>query len=306
LQSDVKVTGSLDSPLITGNVSASDGNIVIPPVLPAAKGQVAKYSIDPKFDVKVVFGKDMWFRNPRVVALMGQKDSYISVKGSLSSPNIDGRVVVAEGYIRLPTARLRLVKGGTVDFTYAPSAQGSTGSGVVSATINVEGKTTVTALSPAGARKQYQISMLVRGPVDNMNVVLKSNPPDLSQNRILALLGHVEDIFTPGDVALKEDLSQVFTALAGGAVLGPFENAVTEALGLQEFRVVGGIKDPVAVYASREVLPDLSVSYYRSLNALDEEYFLRLSYQIKDKYAIGITKDDRNVSTLDANFTFRF
>lgn len=296
--SDLTLTGTFPSPVVAGDITIRGGSFAVAPpaILPHVEREI---TFNPQFDVNITVGPDIEFLNPRIRTFIA---GAASVVGTLSQPTVRGEFQLPRGEIRLPTTRFRLQPGSTVVLDYSPPD-------TARISPNIEGRTRLTAVSPLGTRRQYTIIMSVTGslpPAENMRIALASDPPDLAESRILALLGHAEDLFNGGEFALREELMEIFTAVAIPSLFDPLETAFLEAFGLTEFEIEYSLRQPLAFLVSREIAPNLYASYWRSITAQDVDYWFRISYEIFGRYRLSYVDSPRAGSTLEANVTYRF
>lgn len=298
IDSELTVSGMPASPLIAGDVEIRSSSLAIspPPILPEPDFDPA---FNPAFDIRVNLGRDVEFLNPRIRAtIVGGA----TVRGTLAEPVVQGDIQVARGEIRLPTARFRIQPGSMVTLDYAPPDR-------VRIAPIIEGRTRMTALSPLGITRQYTIVISVSGtlpPAENLRIDLRSDPPDLPQSQILALLGHAEDLFRDGEIALRDELADIFAAIAMPSLFDPIETAFLEVFGLTEFEIEYSLRQPLAFLAAREIAPNLYLSYWRSMTAQEVDYWIKLSYEVFGRYRLSYISAPRVGATVEAGASFRF
>jgi hypothetical protein len=127
---------------------------------------------------------------------------------------------------------------------------------------------------------------------------------------MLAALGHFEDIYGGGELALRQQLSDIFTVAVSPILFGRLETAFIEALGLEEFNIEYGFEQPLSVFVSRKVYNNIYLSYWRIVTGATtitgETYSLRLSYRLRDWLDVGYRTDSSRVGYLDASYSRRF
>lgn len=114
-----------------------------------------------------------------------------TLAGSLSAPSLALPLVVDSGTLRLPTSRIQLDPGGVADVRLENSGWGP----VVRTTLDVVGRTQVTARRTSGQYDRFDVVLEVRGDaLSSEGLVLRarSEPPELSQEEIIALLGRTD------------------------------------------------------------------------------------------------------------------
>ncbi|MCX6345858.1 MAG: translocation/assembly module TamB domain-containing protein [Armatimonadetes bacterium] len=304
----LSVTGNLASPLIAdaqvgailGGISISRSRFafVAPQGLRARKARI--YAIDPRFDISLRVGGDVWVLPPSMtIRVFGLG----SLTGTLSSPRFALSLQVAEGNIRLAASRLNVATGGKVDILYAPPAD-------LDLRVNFTASTNITAANQFGNRQRYKVSMAVSGPIDNLHIDLVSSPGGLSREQILSTLGRVEGIFG-GGVPLERELGNVLAAVGSSTLFAPIEMFFTEKFGFEQFTLEYSPYRPLALYISRRLAGDIYLSYYGRLtsafaNVSDISYELTLSYRFRENYLFSFGINDQQTSTVQTQYTFLF
>lgn len=300
-ENGVTMVGPVTTPVIAGTVSVASASAILSPSARLGLAARGIYAFNPTFDLTFALGNDVWLRTPNLNAMLQGSGQLI---GTLNRPNLQAGLTIAQGTLRLPTSRMRITRG-TVNVSWTPEE----GSRVV---VDIRAQTSVTAASPTGARRRYTIVMTVQGPLENLqpeNINLQSDPPGLSRERILAALGHFEDIYGNGELALRQQVSEIFT-LAAPLVFAPLETAFIEALGLEEFNIEYGFEQPLAVFLSRKLFGDFYLSYWRIVTGAPTitgaTYSLRLGYRVRDWLEFSYITDSRRVGILEAAYSRRF
>jgi hypothetical protein len=227
----IDVGGSLRRPRFTGAIALSHVDSVIPTFEPG-DATVGETPIDPSFDLRLSLTQPAKLRTTaaELYVLGGGR-----VTGSLASPQVQSTLELEKGTIRLPAAVVRLEQGGTVSLNYQPAPGGA----FTSIDVDLEGRTALTALRYGDVYERYDITLGVRGDLlreGGLTLTAQSDPADLSQERILALLGHTELL-----TSLSQGIGQSATerrfrdALAGyalPALTDPITSRLAQGLGL--------------------------------------------------------------------------
>ncbi|MHB1455949.1 MAG: translocation/assembly module TamB domain-containing protein, partial [Armatimonadota bacterium] len=188
INGDLGITGDMLKPSIKGNLAIPTGQLSMPGKgVPQTPPRVLVFN--PSFDVGVSLGQDLRFKSSRLrIPLIGS----LSLKGPLSRINVDGRINISNGTILFPVRSMKLMNGSTMDVYVRPDQPS-----VVN--LNITGQTKMTAISGLNQRRQYTITMVARGNLDNLNTAFSSSPPGLSNDAIVALLTgqrQLEQLFT--------------------------------------------------------------------------------------------------------------
>lgn len=303
-EAGISLTGSLMEPTIAGNVAITDASAALArnPVRPAPRAWA--FGFNPRLDLNFSVLNDVWFRSQSLTALM-HGDGHLS--GSLAKPQVNAELQITRGTISLPTASMRITSG-TVTVDWSPSGEGAR------VAVAIRAQTSINAASPSGTQRRYNIIMDVHGPLDNLqpeNVDLRSDPPGLSRTQILAALGHLEEFAGGGELALRTQLRDIFTAAVSPLFLNPLETGFMEALGLEEFSIEYGFEQPLAVFISRKLFDGFHISYWQIVtgepNSLTgATYSFTLGYRLRDWLEIGYVSDSSRVTVLQVSYNRRF
>lgn len=275
------LAGTLERPEIGGQLLLSNANLTTPPAYEAAVERT-KLLVDPRFNISMVTANNMLLRVPTGrFELSGGG----LLQGSLSSPQFTSTLEVEAGNVRLPNARIVIEPGGTVAITYRSSPTGTT---VARVEVDMQGRTQVSAESFTGIVERYDITLNIRGDLltDNgLQLSAQADPPDLSQERILAILGQRDVLVGNAGEGFRAD-RQLQSALLGLALpyfAGSFTEDLARQLGLDYLNIEYNTYDQFAVTAAISLGRDLVLSARRQLSSpLPGErpkFDLRLSYR---------------------------
>lgn len=302
-QSDLRVTGDWQSPLVSGSVSIPEGSIEL-----AGKGVrngfTGPRTINPTFDVTASLGRGVTFESARLnTPLFGT----IALKGTLNKPVLDGSLDISGGNIIFPMRALRILPGSTVEIITGPGQQ-------IVTRIDLTAETRVTTISPLGTRSRYEVTMVAQGPLDNLKPTFTSSPPGLTEDRIVALLTgqrQLEQILardTGKDIG--KELSGLFSTAMMPTVFKPIEQAFESALGFEEFALEMGYREPLQLTIGDRLFDGLYLDYTAVLGArpdyADSRYEMKLSYRFKRGVEVGVSTDENRTFSLGVEGKLRF
>ena len=226
-----------------------------------------------------------------------------SLAGDLNNPELKLALEIEEGTLRLATARLRAVPGGTIDLTYAPPT--------TDARVNIQAVASVMATNRLGRRERYDVTLTARGPVGDLRVDLQSQPPGLNRPRMLAALGHVEGLFTSAETGLQQDLASVLSAVGTTTLFGPIENLFVEKLGFEQFSLDYSAQTPLALYVQRRLFGNYYVGYYQVLaggfaSAQPYNWRFTFGYRLKRIWTFSTSVDDQQTVSAQVGWSNYF
>ena len=211
----------------------------------------------------------------------------LSVGGTVSDPNITGRVAVEGGTIKLRAQRYDITTG-TLDF---PGG----------------GATPVVNLQTEADISTYHVYVGLQGPLDQMEVTLRSDP-DLPRSDVLSLVatGHVNS-----NTLASQDLVSSGLGAAASLLSEQFISQPTESLlGLNRFQldpVLSPNSNPSArLTIGKQLSRDLSFTYSTNVGSEQDqsaivEYVLSNRFSGLASYTQGGTIS--NGASTDSNFT---
>ncbi len=337
MNGSLHITQSLLRPHIAGsmNVAEALGSL---PNEQAAEGPATKFLVDPSFDISVAIAKGASLRSAQLNA---QGDGTMTIQGRLSHPDVIGHFLVRQGRFSFPTAVFNIVPVGKVDFYYNPPdevaeqvyIEATTSVDIGAATL--ASNTPITGVQmpasfsssgfsglPAGGG-HYQIRVTIQGLLnvpDQLRLDFQSDPPGLSQDQILAALGGQQALnnLAGGNVqlALQQEVSQIFTSYAVPTLLSPVETGIAEAFGLESFGIDYSPLVPVQVTLVKKVGPREEATYTQSLTSRQPgaatstvrppQYQLKLEYNFTDRLGLYASTDDQHNNTLGVQGVFEF
>ncbi|MGE0002718.1 MAG: hypothetical protein AB7T05_11695, partial [Fimbriimonadaceae bacterium] len=179
-----------------------------------------------------------------------------TLDGSIAAPTLQLPLVLETGVLRMPTARVKLDPGGVADVKIENFGSGP----VVRTTLDVVGRTQVTARRSSGQYDRLDVVLEVRGDAiapDGLVLRARSEPPELTQEEIIALLG-------------RTDLIRAF---ASGAAGGGFDSAAIR-------ETIYGI-----------ALPSLTEGFLAQVAGQLRLDFVRVDYNPFDLFSVVIGKE---------------
>lgn len=274
-------SGPMRSPLIAGQLLVSSVNAA-PPTLAGTPGGPIQLPIDPRFDVNVLATDSMRLRLSTGNFFLGGSGK---LGGRLSAPDFGSTLLVEKGSIRLPNARINLEPGGEIMISYRAGASGVP---TAKAELNMVGRTQVSAESFTGNVERYDVILNITGDLlkeGGLQLTAQSDPPDLSQERILAILGQGDVLGGRRGETFRAD-RQLQSALIGIAlpyVAGSLTEKLAEQLGLDYLNVEYNTFDQLSVTAAISLGRDVVLSGRRQISeplpGMRSKYEVRLSYR---------------------------
>ena len=237
---DVSAAGKLNGSLVFGGslaaptistpdqqpLTLSHGSFTVAGSPPPQQAQVAPV-INPAFNVSFTVDPTRVKGGTAQVVVLGKG----RLAGTLAQPDLSADFAVVNGTLRLPAAKLALQPGGTVHFSY----DGESDTPTASALVNLEGHTYLTAVPYGDVPERYSITLDVTGDMladTGTELVARSDPPDLSQDRILALLGEAQLLQgSPGQTA-GDQVRVAVADLGLPAALDPITSRIADELRL--------------------------------------------------------------------------
>lgn len=185
LDGNITVDGSLRSPRFGGDALVENLVLNLPSeIAPSGGGSLPINPVMDNIRLQIAQGSRI---ETGVGALFVSGIGFLN--GSLSEPNVNIPLRLDSGTFRLPSGRLVLEPGGTMVFNYSSFGGGDP---VARVNLDIEGRTNVVSQRATGQYENYQVTINIRGNVlDERSLVLSatSDPGDLSQDEILALIG---------------------------------------------------------------------------------------------------------------------
>jgi autotransporter translocation and assembly factor TamB len=288
LDGEFSLQGTLKKPQLAAHLKVLDGFLSLPAEMQMAQGGFA-LPANPELNVQIQVAPGFTLRNPNLDARM---EGALQISGTLGEPRASGTFSLQGGALNLPTARLRLQPESLILLTYPHTTP--TGETIARLELDVRATTTVVALDYTGDPQRYRVELDIRGPLDDpqrFQMVARSDPPGLSEQRILSLLGRGSalEALARGDNPVqifRQQLSEVVAGQVMPALLSPLETGIAEALGLEQFALdldyTGNT--PAQIYLVKELFNGFGISYRRSLAITNPPYEVRLFYRLPFRY----------------------
>ncbi len=286
VEADIQVTGTIASPLIKGTGVLSSASLRLGGF--AAPGGVEQdLFINPRFDLAVSLGTPARVRNALAdMALVGGG----TLKGSLQYPELAATLIVDSGSINLPGSKVRLEQGGTVDvgFNASPLDVFS------SVQVDMEGKTAVTAPRFGDILERYDVYLGIRGDLlkeGGLVLTATSDPPDLSQDRILALLGQADLLSGIGQGigqgglgnSTEQKLRSALIGFSLPMLLDPITSGIAQSLSLDYLSLEYNTYDQASLVFSKPLGAGFSLQGRRQITAPPpgflQQYDIRIVYR---------------------------
>lgn len=287
---DLNLGGTLAGPSVKGQIALSGANVLLPGKAIEQTGN-AEYPVDPSFDVALSIADSARVRTSTAnLNLLGNG----KLQGTLSHPNLTAAMVVSSGTLRLPTARVIVQPDGTLNLLYQVGENGDLNARM---DVDIEGRTSVTTLLYGDTIQRYDVTLTVTGDLfkeGGLNLAASSDPPDLSQDRILALLGQADVLqaFT-GSVPSQEAQKQIRTALTGVALpvlLDPVTSRLASSLGLQYLNIEYNAYEQATFAFAKALGKNLILQGRRQLSepvvGTRPSYDMRLIYRLPVKKGV--------------------
>jgi hypothetical protein len=190
--------------------------------------------------------------------------------------------------------------------------------------VELEGKTRVVASKIGVGAQRYDVTLDVRGDLlqeGGLNLTASSDPPDLNQNEILALLGQVNLLQgIASGVQSGNPESQIRDAFFGIAVpylLDPLTSQIASAFGLDYLTLDINALDGATIYFAKTISRDLILQGSRQVSQVNQnypiKYDLRLSYLLRfgsrgdrRRLTFNVGLDELRPWKIAVEYSFRF
>jgi autotransporter translocation and assembly factor TamB len=278
----VQVQGTLTEPQVQGALRVKRGFLYLPPELPERTAG-EPLPINPRFDLRVDIADEFTLRNPNLDARM---EGALQIGGALQAPSLAGEFNLRSGALSLPTARLRIEPDSVARLNYPfTNAAGET---IARIELDVRASTSVVAPDFTGDPIRYRVEVDVRGPLDDperLQLTARSDPPGLSEQRILSLLGRGQALaaIARGDDparVFREQLGDILTAQVLPGLLAPLETGIAEAFDLEQFTLDYTGLRPASLYLVKNLFDGVGIAYRRGIGVASNEYQARIFYRL--------------------------
>ncbi|MBA3726063.1 MAG: hypothetical protein H0W86_06330, partial [Armatimonadetes bacterium] len=313
VSADLGITGDVFKPVVAGDISLSDVALDVAGQFPETT-TAANLPVDPLFDVTLQIVSSRISSGPLDAQATGSGE----VKGRWSNLNAELALQLDAGDVTLPTGRIRFERGGTADFKYSKDWRGDTNATLL---VDLNATTRITADAGFGTQR-YTVDMRISGDLlseESLRIDAVSDPPDLSQSQILAILGQkqlFENVAAAGFGDFNSQIKNILASVAAPALLSHITQPLEEALGLDYLALdfspagVGGITIAKSLgngftLEYRRVLEQFALTG-ESLEEIRLNYRLPSSNPILGRLALGVaaTRDGLLKATLSYSRRF--
>lgn len=307
--------GTLANPKIDGDLALSGANIDVPEFV---FGQESKGPpvVNPEFNIKITTdGTGQVRSGPASLGLRGQT----TITGTLEQPVIEGALDLVNGVLNLPSSRIRLDPGGTISVAYRPVGIGES---VIEANVNLVGRTGKTIRRPNGNYERYDITVFITGDLlteGGLNITGVSDPGDLSQSEILAIIGQEDLIRSLGEVARNtqsDALRNTLFQFAIPAVTSGLTEGIATALNFDylelEFNPFEGPTVAAAISLSRHLTLQGRRRIPVNQFAQEDLFEIKLVYRVPSRDAflsrsrLTLGQESRSPLRLAIEYSIRF
>ncbi|MBI3722166.1 MAG: translocation/assembly module TamB domain-containing protein [Fimbriimonas ginsengisoli] len=284
VEADLKLAGGEQGPLVSGTVRLENVQALLPS---QSEGGVLRGGPDEGafLDVDLSLGNRASVRSSTAqLSLFGRG----KLAGRIGRPRLDSALHVASGTIRLPAGRIQLEPGGTIGLQYRVIDEDEAAAQLP---VNLEGQTKLTAIRFGDTAERYDIRLKITGDLlkeGDLKITASSDPPDLSSDRILALLGEAGALESiRSDAPRGEPERQIREALTGFAlpvVFEPVTARLASSLGLEYLSLEYNQYDLATVALTKTLAKRLSFEARRQVS--DPPIGFRQHYDYKLVYRL--------------------
>ncbi|MFC1481095.1 translocation/assembly module TamB domain-containing protein [Candidatus Neomarinimicrobiota bacterium] len=248
-----------------------------------------------RLNLRIRDNRQLWINNNLARIRMR---SNITILGSLSDPILAGRLTAEEGYA-LYLDRRFTVKEGLISFVDAAR---------INPEITLTAESTVKSFTQT-AGTAYTVTLAIRGPLDQVSVDLKSEPP-LDKADIVSMLtvgatrgqlmgGQLTGALQDRLLGLSSERISRYTAQRLGTLLN-LDNVTIEG-NLFNYQKLWGPQ----LIASRKLSNRMSITYRTTIGQFNDQGF-RLDYNLSKYFLLAGTTNNSGQSGLDLKFRLRF
>jgi len=292
---EITVSGGFLQPRIGGRVEVSGVTVSVPSELPPA-GPAPKFIVNPIFDNLTVVAAP----NSTILVSLGRVGLTGSgtINGTLEYPEIRAPLTIESGSFRLPTSRIKLEPGGTVNVVYAGEPP------VPRVDLAITGTTTVTARQTTDNYQTYFVTLDIRGNLldpDGLRIQGTSDPADLTNAQILALIGQKDLIESLAASAFgnRDGLRDTLFSLAIPSLTLGITEGIASTLQLDYLTIDYNPFDQAVIRAGKTLTDNLMLQVSRQLVEPQQG---KLKYEVKLTYRLPVK--DEFFSKLRLGFGF--
>ncbi|MDI9635090.1 AsmA-like C-terminal region-containing protein [Geitlerinema splendidum] len=282
----VTIGGNGQSPMIGGRLVASNVKAYLPPEFPPSTPGDPPV-VSPIFDnlqIHAASGTELGVPNGELI-LLG--DAFIT--GALDNLAVRAPLTVESGTFLLPTSRIKLEEGGTVTLI------AGLGEAAPRVDVNLTGTTTVTLRQASDRYQTYRLLIEIRGDLldpQGVNISGSSDPPDLSQEEIRAIVGQedfIRDLVNSALAGNRQNLQEGVFSLALPSLTQGFTAELARSLKLDYLVLDYNAFDGAIIRGGKELARGLLLEASRQFSQTPGQqlkYELQLSYRppIRDRF----------------------
>lgn len=255
-----------------------------------------------RLDVRLRESENIWI-NTNLARL--HLHSELGFIGTLSHPNVAGRLSAVEGYVLYLDRKFK-VQSGTMDFV-DPNR--------MNPFIDFKAEASVRTYQKMEAIP-YTINLAISGPLDQAKVELTSDPP-LDRSDIIALLtvGGTREQLAGRDAGGEgSSVNDIMVDRAGTITSQKLSQYITGnvagTLGLEELSVEGnlfgrGKSGGAQLLASQKISDRVGITYTTNVGHLNEQS-IRLDYNLSRYFSMEGKTDQRSRSSIVLKYRLRF
>lgn len=342
---DLRVSGSLANPLISGRANLARTDIRMPESLSDAPLRAPVLPVTPRFDLGLTVGDRVRVHAAQVTMdVHTPAGSAIELRGDAQTPRLNGILVIDRGTLQFPTTRFSIERGGTVTMRYPSTSLSDPMGQGLAVVLDLSATTSLSAVSVNGTRKRYTITVDAKGPLNSeqplaitepgdlsavrptsggLRLTFRSDPPDLAlsssglQGRITGLLGGdeaISNLFARGSGigrALGDQMAGIFSASLLPDILE--SSGVLRTFGLEELSFNYDRGQDVTFHVSRQLTGPLYLSYWQRLSGTTgvsltdrAAWELSTSLRLRDNLQFSWTTDEQRTNAFLVEGVFRF
>ncbi len=277
VDADLHLEGTAETPRVTGMVTLSNGDLIVPNPRPAPAARESAGGGNVVLDVDLHAGDGLWVS---IGGLRLQVHGTVHAAGTQRQMRLSGAVEASRGTFTAFNNTFTLQEGMA---TFA-EFRGTT------PFLNARAQTHIGTAT---------VFLQIQGTPDNLDLLLSSEPP-LERRQIVALLaGQAGLAQVRGDQegALRLELRQV--------LFGSVGQAVARALGLQEFTIQYETTQPFQLRVGKLLVTNLYLAFTSELGDLPR-YIWSLEYRLTSATMLTFSVDNHSQSSVLYQVTYRF
>jgi len=313
INGELAASGPWREPAISGSLTAREALLALRGDFPE-RTAAGPQLFNPSLNVALAAERSEVRSGPLDAVFVGTG----SVTGTLEQPQVRAEFRVLAGTLRLPTTDLRFTEGSRAVFTYAPQA-GFEEAAQMDVALNAT--TRITAHNGISLQR-YTVNLAITGNIlsnEDLNIVATSDPPDLTRDQILAVLGQQQLLEGVAGAAVGGFNTQLADTLA--SVLAPvlarsLSRSLERSLGLDylSFDIRPG--SATSVTLAKALGSGFTLEYRRRLEEFEETgipleevgltYSPRLRNPILGRIRISVMAERSGILRLSVGYLRRF